>query len=80
MDPYLVPIAVVDLWVFRRVTDPPENGRLASVCPPDDKDPETAEFLTDVVESRRVFCRHSGVRVREVKRRVRVVEIARNER
>ena len=48
LDPYLVPITVVDLRVFRSVADPLENGRLASVRPPDDKDPETAEFLSEV--------------------------------
>ena len=64
MDPYLVSSTVVDLWVFRRVTDPTQKGRLASVRPPDDKDPETAEFLSDVFESPYVFCRHCLVRVR----------------
>ena len=51
MDPYLVPITVVDLRVFRSVADPLENGRLASVRPPDDKNPETAEFISKVFET-----------------------------
>ena len=67
LDLYLVPFAVVDLWVFRRVTNSPENGRLASVRPPDDKDPETAEFLSKVFEITCVFCRHSGEGLREEK-------------
>ena len=67
LDPYLVPITVVDLWVFRRVTNSPENGRLASVRPPDDKDPETAEFLSKVIEITCVFCRHSGEGLRDEK-------------
>ena len=48
LDTYLIPITVVNLRVFRSVTDLVENGRLASVCPPDDKDPETTEFLSEI--------------------------------
>ena len=59
LDSYLVPITVTDLRVFRSFTDSLENGRLASVRPPDDKDPETAEFLLEVFEIICVFCRHS---------------------
>jgi hypothetical protein len=58
LNSYLVPSTIVDLRVFRSVTDPLENGCLASVRPPDDKDPETAEFLSEVCAY--VFCRHSG--------------------
>ena len=53
-------MTVIDLRIFRRVADAPENGCLASVCPPDDKDPETAEFLSKVVKIACVFRRHSG--------------------
>ena len=60
LDPHLVSITVVDLRVFRSVTNPPENGRLASVRSPDDEDPETAEFLSEVFEITCVFGRHSG--------------------
>ena len=67
LDLYLVPLSVVDLRVFRRVTYRPENGRLASVRPPDDKDPETAEFLSEVFEITCVFCRHSGEGLRKEK-------------
>ena len=54
--PYLVSLPVVDLRLFRRVTDPLENGRLASVRSPDDKDPETAKLLPEVFEVIRVAC------------------------
>ena len=57
--PYLVPITVVDLWVFRGVTDPPKNGRLASVCAPDDKDSEAAKLFLKVLKVLCVLCRHS---------------------
>ena len=67
LDPYLVPITVVDLRVFRHVTYRPENGRLARVRPPTYKDPETAEFLSEVFEITCVFCRHSGEGLREEK-------------
>ena len=60
LDTHLLPITVVDLWVFRSVTNRAEDGRLASVCPPDDKDPETAEFLSKILEITCVFCRHCG--------------------
>ena len=52
MDAYrdLVPITVVDLRVFCSVADRPENSRLASIRSPDNKDPETAEFLLQVFE------------------------------
>ena len=60
MDPYLVSSTVVDLWVFRRVTDPPENGRLAGIRPPNDEDPETAEFLSNVFDFTCVPRRHYG--------------------
>ena len=48
-----------NLRIFRRVTDPPEDGRLASIRALDDKDPETAEFLLKIFEITGVFCRHS---------------------
>ena len=67
LDTYPFPVAVVDLWVFRSVTNPPENGRLASVRPPDDKDPETAEFHLEVFEITCVCCRHSGEGLRNEK-------------
>ena len=60
LDPHLVSLTVVYFRVFRSVTYRPENGGLASVRPPDDKDPETAEFLSQVFEITCVFCRHSG--------------------
>ena len=62
LDSYLVPITVVDLgdFVFGSVTDRSENGRLASVRPSDNKDPETAELLAEVFVITCVFCRHSG--------------------
>jgi hypothetical protein len=60
-------MTVVNPRVFRSVTDRPENGRLASVRPSDDKDPETAEFLLEVFEITCVFCRHSGDGLRKEK-------------
>ena len=60
LDTHLLPITVVDLWVFRSVTNRPQNGRLPSVCPPNDKDPETAEFLSKILEITCAFCRHCG--------------------
>jgi hypothetical protein len=36
----------MDLRVFSSVTDRAENCRLASVCPPDDKDPEAANLIS----------------------------------
>ena len=60
-------MTVVDPRVFRSVTDRPENGRLASVRPPDDKDPETAEFHLEVFEITCVCCRHSGEGLRNEK-------------
>ena len=60
LDTHLLPMIVVDLWVFRSVTNRAEDGRLASVCPPDDKDPETAEFLSEVLEITCFCCRHCG--------------------
>jgi len=47
----LVPFSIIDLRVFGTVTDRAENGRLASVRPPNDKDPEAAKFLSDVFET-----------------------------
>ena len=44
---YLSPLIVVDLWVFRRVTDRTEDRRLARVGPADDEDPEATEFLVE---------------------------------
>ena len=49
MATYLPPLAVVDLWVFRRVTDRTEDRRLARVGPADDQDPEATEFLVEVL-------------------------------
>ena len=45
---YLPPLTVVDLWVFRRVTDRTEDRRLARVGPANDEDPEATEFLVEV--------------------------------
>ena len=45
---YLSPLTVIDLWVFRRVTDCAENCRLARVGPADDEDPEATEFLVEI--------------------------------
>ena len=67
LDSYLVPLSVVDLRVFRSVADRPENGRLASVRSPDDKNPETAEFLSEVFVITCVFCGHSGESLRREK-------------
>ena len=44
---YLSPLIVVDLWVFRRVTDRTEDRRLARVGPANDEDPEVTEFLVE---------------------------------
>ena len=59
LDPYLVAIPVVDLWVFRRVADPTKNGCLASVCAPDNQDPEAAKLFLEVLEVLCIFFRHS---------------------
>jgi hypothetical protein len=41
---------MIDLQrVFGSVTDRAEDGRLASVGAPNDKDPEAAKFLSDVL-------------------------------
>ena len=60
LDTYLFAPTVVDLWIFHSVTNHPQNGRLASICPPDDKDPETAEFLSEVLEITCLCCQHCG--------------------
>ena len=66
MATYLSSLTVVDLWVFRRVTDRTEDRRLARVSPADDEDPEATEFLVEVFQvSACVFCRHSVESVRE---------------
>ena len=59
LDPYLVAIPVVDLWVFRRVADPTKNGCLASVCAPNNQDPEAAKLFLEVLEVLCISCRHS---------------------
>ena len=48
MATYLSSPTVIDLWVFRRVTDCTEDRRLARVGPADDEDPEATEFLVEV--------------------------------
>lgn len=59
--PYLVPVAIVYLWLFRRVTDSLQNGCLASVRPPDDEDSKTAKLFPDVFEIACVLVRHACV-------------------
>ena len=57
-------MTVIDLRIFRRVADAPKNGRLTSVGPPDNKNPEMAELLSEVFEMTCIFCRHAGVSMR----------------
>lgn len=60
---YLVPFAVIDLWVFCSIANAPQNGRLAGVRAADDKDPEATEFFFELLKVVRVvggFCRHAG--------------------
>jgi hypothetical protein len=53
---HLVTLSIIDLRVLDSVTDRAENGGLASVRPPDDKDPEAAKFLSDIFITGSLVC------------------------
>jgi hypothetical protein len=53
---HLVALSIIDLRVFSSVTDGTENGRIASVRAPNDKDPEAAKFLSDVFKTADLVC------------------------
>ena len=45
MATYLSPLTIIDIWVFRRVTDRTEDHRFARVGLANDEDPEATDSL-----------------------------------